>query len=69
MEVSSRDELALYFQALALFEVGDDTSLVLDALEESVAVNAQYRQIIADDPDLKALEDEPRFQAIVNGAD
>ena len=69
VRASSGDALALYFQALALFEVGDDTSLVLDALEAAVADNAQYRQIVVDDPDLKALQDEPRFQAIVNGAD
>ncbi len=69
VQVSSGDALALYFLALALFEVGDDSALVLDALEGAVADNAQYRQIIADDPDLKALQDEPRYQAIVNAAD
>ncbi|MDJ0907915.1 MAG: tetratricopeptide repeat protein [Woeseiaceae bacterium] len=69
VRASSRDELALYFQALALFEIGEDSSQVLDALEEAVASNAQYRQIIADDPDLKALQNEPRFQEMVAGAD
>lgn len=69
VEVSSRDPDALYFQALALFEIGWETTAVFDALEEAVEANAQYRQIIADDPDLRALEDQPRFQAIVSGED
>ena len=69
VEVSSRDPDALYFQALALFEIGEDASQVFDALEEAVAANAQYRQIIADDPDLKVLADQPRYRAIVDGDD
>lgn len=69
VDASSGDALALYFPALALCEIEAETSQVFDTLEAAVADNTQYRQIIADDPDLEALGNQPRYLALINGAE
>ena len=63
VEMSGNSAKALYFMALVHVET-DDTIGALIALEASVAADEGYRRIIAEDPDLQVLQDNPRFQAL-----
>ena len=67
LALSQRDSEALYYVALALQRLGD-TEAALDALEEAVASDDQYRQFIATDPDLRELEGDSRFQLLLPAA-
>jgi len=64
VDLSNGDSEALYYQALAVLRTGDADG-ALDALEEAVASDDRYRQFIETDPDLKALSDSPRYQALL----
>lgn len=55
---------ALYYQALVRLEFGD-TRGALDALEEAVSRDEQYRQFLVSDPDLRVIADNERFRRLL----
>jgi tetratricopeptide (TPR) repeat protein len=57
---SQRNPEVLYFQALALLQVGRDAE-ALNVLEEAVRLEPYYRQFIALDPDLQRLKGNVQF--------
>lgn len=64
VSMSHRKPEALYYQALARLKTGDENN-ALDALEEAVATDEQYRQFINSDPDLQPLKDSERFARLL----
>lgn len=66
VSMSQRNSEALYYQALARLQTGDQTG-ALDALEEAVAFDEQYRQFIETDPDLTLLKETERFEQFLRG--
>ena len=61
---SQRNPEILYFKALAVLQE-DDTEQAISLLEEAVALEQYYQQFIVLDPDLKRLQDDPRFIALL----
>lgn len=64
IEQSQRNPEVLYFKALAVLQI-DDTEQAITLLEEAVTLEQYYRQFIALDPDLKRLQNEPRFISLL----
>lgn len=64
VEQSQGNPEVLYFKALAVLQEGK-TEQALTLLEEAVALEQYYRQFIALDPDLKQLQSEARFIALL----
>ena len=65
LEISGRDPEALLYAALVANELGD-VDAALQALEEMVEANPAFRLYIVDDPDLKSLEGNARFDRLAN---
>ncbi len=65
LRISGRDPEALLYAALVANKLGD-TDAALQALEEMVEANEAFRLYIVDDPDLKSLEGNPRFDRLVD---
>lgn len=61
---SGRSPEALYYQSLALLLAGDQDGAI-DALEDAVNRDAQYRQFVIDDPDLAILKGNDRFDRLI----
>ena len=57
---------ALYYQSLVYLGAGDEEGAI-DALEDAVDRDGQYRNFIVDDPDLIALKGNERFDALISG--
>jgi TolB-like protein/Flp pilus assembly protein TadD len=68
IEQSQRNPEILYFNALAVLQE-DDTEQAIKLLEEAIALEQYYKQFIALDPDLKRLQDEPRFISLMPTAE
>ena len=64
IEQSRRNPEILYFKALALLQE-DDTEQALSLLQEAVTLEQNYQQLIALDPDLKRLQNDPRFMSLM----
>jgi len=67
-EQSQRNSEVLYFKALAVLQ-NEDTEQAFALLKEAVALEQDYRQFIALDPDLKRLQDDPRFNSLLPAAE
>lgn len=67
VELSQRNSEVLYFKALAVLQ-DDDIEQAIALLEEAVALEQYYRQFIALDPDLKRLQKDIRFIALLPSA-
>ena len=65
LEISGRDPEALLYAALVANERGD-VDATLQALEEMVEANEAFRLYIVDDPDLRSLEGNTRFDRLVD---
>lgn len=65
LEISGRDPEALLYAALVAHQRGDAEG-ALQALEEMVERDESFRQYAADDPDLRSLSGNPRFDRLVN---
>lgn len=63
LDISGRDPEALLYAALVANERGD-VDATMQALEEMVERNPAFRLYIADDPDLKSLEGNERFDRL-----
>jgi len=61
---SKQNPEVLYFKALAVLQV-EDTEQAMALLEKAVALDQDFRQFIALDPDLKRLKDDPRFISLL----
>lgn len=61
---SRRNPEALYYQGLARVEL-DNTEGAIDALEEALKGDPQYRQFLLSDPDLVALRETERFKQVL----
>lgn len=61
---SERSSEALYYQSLALLFAGDQNGAI-DAIEEAVNRDAQYRQFVKDDPDMAVLLGNDRFERLI----
>lgn len=61
---SGRNPEVLYYFALVELVDGNSEGAI-DLLEETVLSDSSYRQFIALDPDVKALQGNPRFQALL----
>jgi TolB-like protein/Flp pilus assembly protein TadD len=68
IEQSQRNPEILYFKALAVLQE-DDTEQAIKLLEEAIALEHYYKQFIALDPDLKRLQDDPRFISLMPTAE
>jgi tetratricopeptide (TPR) repeat protein len=66
IEQSQRNPEILYFKALAVLQE-DDTEQAITLLQEAIALERYYQQFIALDPDLKRLQNDPRFIALMPG--
>ena len=66
ISLSERNSEALYYEALARVELGDNSG-ALDALEEAVAGDEGFRQFVETDPDLQALRESERFVRLLQG--
>jgi TolB-like protein/Flp pilus assembly protein TadD len=64
IEQSKRNPEILYFKALAVLQE-DDTEQAVTLLHEAVTVEQYYQQFIALDPDLKRLQNLPRFMSLM----
>jgi len=64
LAVSGRDPEALLYAALVEQELGDDEAALL-ALEEMVERNEAFRLYVVEDPDLKALAGNERFDRLI----
>lgn len=62
---SQKSPEALYYLALVQLEAGDSDG-ALDALEDAVASDTQYRRFIESDPDLAALRGNQRFDRLID---
>jgi hypothetical protein len=47
----------------------DDTEQAITLLQEAIALEQYYKQFIALDPDLKRLQDDPRFISLMPTAE
>jgi TolB-like protein/Flp pilus assembly protein TadD len=65
LEISGRDPEALLYAALVANERGD-VDFALQALEEMVEANEAFRLYIVDDPDLKSLQGNARFDRLTD---
>jgi TolB-like protein/Flp pilus assembly protein TadD len=65
LEKSRGSPEALYYLALVVLNAGDQER-ALQALEDAVAADAQYRQLIESDPDLAALRGLERFDRLID---
>ncbi len=65
LEISGRDPEALLYAALVAHERGD-TEAALRALEEMVERDESFRQYAADDPDLRSLAGNARFDRLIS---
>lgn len=63
LQDSDRRAEVLFYSALVAV-AAERLEACLDRLEEAVSRDADYRHLIANDPDLQALTGRPRFQAI-----
>lgn len=61
---SRRNPEALYYQGLARVEL-NNTEGAIDALEEALKGDPQYRQFLLSDPDLVALRETERFKQVL----
>jgi TolB-like protein/Flp pilus assembly protein TadD len=64
---SSRSPEAFYYLALVQLKVGD-RGKALQALEDAVAADEQYRPLIEGDPDLAVLRGTPRFDRLIDAS-
>ena len=64
MDLSRRNAESLFYAAIVSIS-GAQTDACLTLLEEAVANDPSYRNLIAIDPDLKQLSELPRFQVII----
>jgi len=64
LQESERDPEALLYAALVWHELGDEEA-ALTAIEEMLERDASYRLYVADDPDLKSLQGNPRFDRLM----
>jgi TolB-like protein/Flp pilus assembly protein TadD len=64
IEQSRRNPEILYFKALALLQE-DDTERAVSLLQEAVTLEQNYQQFIVLDPDLKRLQNDPRFMSLM----
>jgi TolB-like protein/Flp pilus assembly protein TadD len=64
LEDSGGSPEALYYLALVALEAGE-TERSLQALEDAIAADAQYRPLIESDPDLAALRGVERFDRLI----
>jgi tetratricopeptide (TPR) repeat protein len=64
LQESERDPEALLYTALVWHELGDEEA-ALTAIEEMLERDASYRLYVADDPDLKSLQGNPRFDRLM----
>lgn len=64
LEQSDENSEVLYFQALALLQVGMAEEAIA-ALNMAVTIDDYYRQFIAMDPDLQPLRGNPAFDALL----
>lgn len=64
IEQSKRNPEILYFKALAVLQE-DDTEQAVALLHEAVTLEQYYQQFIALDPDLKRLQNLPRFMSLM----
>lgn len=65
---SGRSAEALYYQSLVRLAEGDQDGAI-EAIDEAVKRDIQYRQFVASDPDLSALKGTERFDRLIYGAD
>lgn len=65
LELSNRNPEALLSAALVFIALGNEET-TLKNLEEMVERDDSYRDYIVDDPDLQALQGNPRYQKLVN---
>jgi TolB-like protein/Flp pilus assembly protein TadD len=63
---SGRSSEALYYQSLARLIAGDQDGAI-EAIEEAVSGDAQYRQFAMEDPDLAVLKGNERFDRLLSG--
>ncbi|PKG97492.1 tetratricopeptide repeat protein [Paraglaciecola sp. MB-3u-78] len=68
IEKSQRNPEILYFKALALLQE-DDAEQAITLLQEAIVLERYYQQFIALDPDLKRLQDDPRFISLMPAAE
>jgi TolB-like protein/Flp pilus assembly protein TadD len=64
IEQSQRNPEILYFKALAVLQE-DDTEQAISLLQDAVTIEQYYQQFIALDPDLKRLQNDPRFMSLI----
>jgi TolB-like protein/lipoprotein NlpI len=64
MQLAKRNSETLFYAAIVKLSEGQSDAC-LSLLEEAVAKDPDYRNLIAVDPDLKQLSELPRFQALV----
>lgn len=64
IEQSQRNPEILYFKALAVLQE-DDTEKAITLLQEAVTLERYYQQFIALDPDLRRLQNDPRFMSLM----
>jgi tetratricopeptide (TPR) repeat protein len=65
---SERSSEALYYLSLARLIEGDQDGAI-EAIEEAVNRDAQYRQFVIDDPDLAGLRGNERFERLLLESD
>lgn len=65
LTVSRQSPEALYYLALVHLQA-DDRESALQALEQAVAADEQYRQLIESDPDLAVLRGNERFDRLID---
>jgi len=63
---SGRSSEALYYQSLARLIAGDQDGAI-EAIEEAVSRDVQYRQFAMEDPDLAVLKGNERFDRLISG--
>lgn len=68
VDASQRDPEALYYLGLTYLQAGNEAES-LDALEEAVRSDEQYREFVASEPDLRKLSDSERFRQLLSRAD
>ncbi|MCL7969134.1 MAG: tetratricopeptide repeat protein [marine benthic group bacterium] len=55
------------YNVACLFALQEEPERAIECLEEAIAAGFGNREWISQDPDLEALRDQPRFQALVGG--